>query len=299
MDRISAILFPVLLIVVIMVIVKGLLVPLDTPVEKTYSGSPFAYGFTNGYATGEIICALIFGTVILNTLKAKGVSPSKMSFNMVSIGIIGIAMLACTHFAHMVIGSTSATSFPDLTYTALYTAVVFAEYGEIGGHLFTLALFLAALTTAVGMTSGCAEFFVEVSNGHFSYKQFAIAILVLSTLVGCLGLSNILTLLGPILDCVYPPTIVIVVYCAFVHQFEQPYLLHGAKLAVYCSFIFGVLDMIWKYFVKYGIFKNICMLYEMIPLASISLAWIPWTILTFLVGIILALSFGKKFYMKL
>ncbi len=34
-------------------------------------------------------------------------------------------------------------------------------YGKVGGYLFAGALFLAALTTAIGMTSGCAEFFVD------------------------------------------------------------------------------------------------------------------------------------------
>lgn len=287
MDKISTMLFPILLVIVITVVVKGLISPLGVPTGKEYSGSSFAYGFTNGYATGEILCALIFGQVILNSLKTKGVSDKKMSSNMVRVGIAGIAMLTCTHLAHMIIGATSATTFPDLNYTALYTAVAAAEYGKVGGYLFTFALFLAALTTAVGMTSGCAEFFADATDGKLTYKKTAIAILVLSALFGCLGLAGILTYLGPIPDGVYPPTIVLVIYYALAPRVEQPRLTKAAKWSIYVAFVFGMLDMIWKYFVKFNIFENICALYEKIPLAGVSLAWFPWTVLAFVVGLLL------------
>lgn len=284
MDRISSILFPVLLVIVVAVVGKGLLNPIAEPVAKSYEGSAFAYGFTNGYATAEILCALIFGVVIFNTLKNKGVGESRMMSNMIRVGIVGIAMLSCTHLAHMVIGAKTGGTI-DLGYTALYTAVAATLYGKVGGYLFAGALFLAALTTAIGMTSGCAEFFVDTTEGKYSYKQFSIVILVLSIIFGCLGLTNILSVLSPILDGIYPAAIVLVIYYAFMPKALSKRPLYACKWAMYASFVFGMLDMAWKYFVKFEIDPaGICGLYLKLPLASVSLAWIPWTALAFVVG---------------
>lgn len=286
MDRISAILFPVLLIIVVAVVGKGLLNPLGEIGSKQYEGSAFAYGFTSGYATGEILCALIFGAVIINSLKHKGVSEEKITSNMIRVGIAGVAMLTVTHFCHMVIGATSASTFPSLSYTALYTAVATAQYGKLGGILFCIALFMAALTTAIGMSSGCAEFFVDVTGGKFSYKQVSLAIVVLSIFFGSLGLTNILSILGPILDGVYPAVIVLVLFYGFAKDCSSAKGMNGAKLAMYTAFVMGMMDMLWKYFVKFGVLEGLCNIYTKLPLASISLAWVPWTVLAFIIGLI-------------
>lgn len=287
MDRISSLLFPVLLIIVVVVVGKGLINPIAEPVAKTYEGSAFAYGFTNGYATAEILCALIFGVVIINSLKNKGITGEHLSKNMVRVGIVGLAMLTCTHLAHMLIGASTGGTI-DLTYTALYTRVAAIQFGKLGGVLFALALFLAALTTAIGMTAGCAEFFVETSKGKLNYKQWSLIMLVLSILFGSLGLTNILALLGPILDGIYPAAIVLVLYYALVPAAAADRQTFACKLGIYTAFFFGVIDMLWKYFIKLDVNPGgICDLYLKLPLAGVSLAWVPWTILAFVIGMFL------------
>ena len=284
MDRISAILFPLLLVIVIAVIGKGLVSPLGEIQPRVYESSAFAYGFTNGYATGEILCALIFGAVIVNSLKTKGVGESAITKNMIYVGIVGVGMLTLTHFSHMVIGATSASVFPDLNYTALYTAVATALYGKTGGILFCIALFLAALTTSIGMTSGCAEFYVDATDNKLSYKQVSLAITVLSVIFGCLGLTNILSYLGPVLDGVYPPVIILVLYYSLFKKPDDKDNLRGARYAFITALVFGAADMIWKYLVKFNAAEGLCSVYTKVPLASVSLAWIPWPVVAFLIG---------------
>jgi LIVCS family branched-chain amino acid:cation transporter len=284
MDKISSMLFPLLIITVVAIVGKGIISPIAEPVAKSYAGSAFAYGFTNGYATAEILCALIFGVVILNTLKNKGVSESHMTKNMIRVGIIGIAMLTCTHLAHMVIGAYTGGTL-DLNYTALYTAVAAILYGKYGGMLFAVALFLAALTTAIGMTSGCAEFFVDITDKKFSYKQCSIVILVFSIIFGSLGLTSMLSWLGPILDGIYPTAIILVLYYGLSTNAMHSRHLYACRWAMYVSFALGAADMIWKYFIKFDVNPGgICDLYLNLPFASVSMAWVPWTILAFIIG---------------
>lgn len=284
MDRISSMLFPILLIIVVVVVGKGLLNPIAEPVEKTYSGSAFAYGFTNGYATAEILCALVFGVVIIRSLESKGVQVAHMNRNMIRVGIVGLAMLTCTHLAHIVIGAYTGGTI-DLSYTALYTAVAAILYGKWGGILFSFALFLAALTTAIGMSSGCSEFFVEISHNKISYKRWALIILILSILFGSMGLTSILDLLGPVLDGIYPSAIVLVLYFAFCPKSGGARQSNACRFAMFTAFAFGMLDMVWKYLVQMNANPGgICDLYLKLPLASVSLAWVPWTIVAFVLG---------------
>lgn len=286
MDKISKILLPVLLIIVMAIIIKGLINPIAEPVTKIYEKTPFAYGFTNGYATAEVLCALIFGSVIFANLKSKGVHNAKLIKNMIRVGIVGIALLTVTHFFHMWIGANTGGTI-DKEYTALYTDVVSVLFGKWGGMIFSIALFFAALTTAIGMTSGCTNFFVENFNLRLRYKQFLIIFLFISTIFGCLGLTNLLSYLSPILDALYPPAIILVLFYAFVKNSNNPRFLLAAKFSFIMSFSLGIIDAIWKYFVKLDFdFFGITHVYEQIPLANSSLLWIPFAIIAFLIGLL-------------
>ncbi len=286
MDRISSVLFPLLISIVAAVIIKGLARPLGEIGPKTYESSAPAYGFTAGYATGEVLCAMIFGAVILNSLREKGIEDGRLTGNMVRVGFAGVGLLTLTHFCHMVIGAHAASVFPALNYTALYTAVATALFGRTGGLFFCAALYVAALTTSIGMTSGCAEFFAEASCGRFSYRQWALAITLLSVLFGSLGLAGILSWLGPILDGVYPPVIIMVLYYSLVRDTDDPALRAGGRAAFYTAFAFGMADMIWKYLLKFGALPGLCRAYEKLWLAPLSLAWIPCCAAVFVLAFI-------------
>lgn len=287
MDKISNILFPVLIIIVIVVIGKGIISPISHPVQKTYEGSAFAYGFTNGYATAEILCALVFGVVIINSLKAKGVSEQRMNKNIIRVGIIGIALLTCTHFCHMWIGASTGGTI-DLTYTALYTAVASKLLGRVGGILFSLALLLAALTTAIGMASGSAEFFIDTADGKLEYKKVSAVILIFSTIFGCLGLTSILSILGPVLDGIYPAAIVLVVYYTFMPKCNEKRSLNVCKWGMSVALLFGIFDAIYAYGQKFninlGVFNKV---YEALPLSADKMAWFPFTVLACIIGYVI------------
>lgn len=294
MEKISNLLFPFLLAIVIFIVIKGSVNPISTPVEKIYPGSAFAYGFTNGYATAEILCALIFGMVIVNNLEEKGIEKEYVTENMIKVGIVGLSMLTFAHFAHMWIGAHTGKVFEDLSYTALYTAVAARLYGKFGGILFSLSLFFAALTTAIGMTSGCARFFVEDSEGRCSYKKASIAILILSVVFGSLGLSKILDYLGPILDGVYPAAIVLVLFFALTSDTKSEKYIRACRFSMLTAMVFGFIDTIWKYMTKAGLDPlGLVSLYEKIPLAKSSLLWIAWTILFYIIAL---LTYRKERY---
>lgn len=284
MDRISNILFPFLICIVIIVIAKGLISPIATPMEKTYASSAFAYGFTEGYSTAEILCALTFGIVILNSLREKGVSEGRMNMNIIKVGIVGIGMLTCTHLGHMLIGAYTGGTI-DLNYVSLYTAVAFKLLGGVGGTLFAGALLLASLTTAIGMTSATAEFFVDAFDGRLKYKHVALAILGLSTVIGCLGMADIMTYFAPILDMVYPAAIVLVLYYTFMPDCLNPRRLNMCRWGMLVALLFGLFDAIHAYNLLFGMNLSLFeTFYNILPLSAAKLAWVPWSIVGLVLG---------------
>ena len=61
-DKVGKILFPVLVLIVIGVISKGLLTPISPEwVEQSYAKPAIIYGFTEAYATGDLLCGLVYG----------------------------------------------------------------------------------------------------------------------------------------------------------------------------------------------------------------------------------------------
>ena len=140
----------------------------------------------------------------------------------------------------------------------------------------------------LAVTSGCAEFFVDVTDRKFSYNQVALVIVILSIVFGSMGLADILTYLGPIMDGVYPAVIVLVLYYGLVKNWKNPRLMNAARWAFYCAFVMGMMDMLWKYFVKFNVLEGLCSLYLRLPMAGISLAWMPWTAAAFVIGLLTA-----------
>ena len=170
LDKLSKILLPVLIVSVVAIIIKGIITPLGPQVNPVYEANPFAYGFKGGYATGDVLCALVFGGIIIDDLKYKGIGRKYLNKNTIIVCAIGIGLLTLTHFGHMIVGSHAST-IGNLKYSALYSEVVLRLWGQVGGVVFNIALLFAALTTAVGLGAGTANLFCEVLENRVSYKK--------------------------------------------------------------------------------------------------------------------------------
>lgn len=273
-DKLGKILVPVLIVTASIIIFKGIITPVGSQMSPVYDIHPFAYGFKGGYATAEIVCALLFGGIIIDDLKAKGISQKYMNRNLVIVCAIGLGVLTLTHFGHMITGSYVG-GFEELQYSALYAQVVLSLLGKTGGILFNIALIFAALTTAVGLSAASADLVLEISDNKVSYKKAAIIILIVSAIVAVIGLTNIVGIIGPLLDIVYPAAIVIVLYYTLVGDLnKKPRVVFSYKISVIAAFIWGIIEGIVVYgkmiHVNVSGLENII---QRIPGSSFGLAW--------------------------
>jgi LIVCS family branched-chain amino acid:cation transporter len=283
-DKISKILLPVLLIAVVAIITKGLIVPLGEVAPREYVTNPFVYGFINGYDTAELLCALIFSTIIIEDLKKKNMS-SNITRDLIIVCTIGIGILSLTHMGHMIIGSKVSTSMVGLKFAALYTNVVVELWGVVGGAIFNVALLLAALTTAIGLSLSSAEYFSEVTENRLKYKTSMIIVLVFSAIVSSLGLNTIVVLVTPFLKVIYPPAIVLTLFYSLGPKNASERAFFGFKLAIISSFAYGALEGIVEFMKMGGATENgLINFYNMIPLSEVSLGWVAISGALFFIG---------------
>ena len=287
MDKIGKILFPVLLVIVVLVIGKGLITPISTDWQpKNYPESALAYGLLQGYQTGDLPAALMFGLIIIQGIQKAGISENRTNRNLIRIGLVGMGMLAITHLGHMIVGAGTGGTI-DLTLSALYCEVVLQLWGKTGAIFFNVALVLAALTTAVGLCGSAGEYFTETSKGRFSYKKISLIMVCISTLVASVGLKNIVTFIGPLLDACYPAAIVVVLFYVLCPKTENLRLRKGARFAMIAAAATGFVDVLYTYNslldINYAPFVRF---YQALPLSDFRLTWIPVSAVCFLLGVL-------------
>lgn len=287
MDRIGKALFPVLIVLVVFVIISGIVNPIsDTVYEPSFSNNAFAYGLTNGYVTTEILCALLFGVVIMKGIQEKGVPANKTKNNTIKIAAVGMGILTFTHLGNMILGAHSGEELAGLEYTALYLEIVKTILGRLGAAVFVIALLFACLTTAVGLGAAGGEFYEELTDGKMKYKTGAIITMVLSCLISAMGLTSMLEVMLPILDMLYPATIIFVLHFALAKNFDTVAKQKMVKWSMVVALIFGMMDGLNSYCAMFdgiAIADAYMAFYSNLPMSADKLTWIVPSIIAYII----------------
>ena len=147
-----------------------------------------------------------------HALCAMGAVPAKVYWRAVVPGIApsyfsNVLYLLETNVRHSsILGYVGAGGIGLL----LNEKISWLEYGKVGMILFGVVVGLACVTTAIALTSSAAAYFAELCRGKVPYKAFVIAICVFSAVVSNLGLDRIVAVAAPVLDVIYPPTLVLI-----------------------------------------------------------------------------------------
>lgn len=288
-SRVGSILFPVLIGIVVAVIAKSIITPIsDTWTAPSFDQNPVIYGVLQGYATGDLQCALMFGLVVVQGIRNAGISEQAVNRNLVKVGFVGLGMLALTHLGHMIAGANLGGTI-DRTLSALYTEMVLRLWGRAGGVFFSAALVAAALTAAIGCISSTAEIWGRIFRGKYSYKLICAVSCALSCVMSVAGLDAIVTVVGPVLDACYPAAIVLsVYYCFNPRAFENRWLV-ALRWAMITALVMGFVNAFNVYVDLFKLdaaaFKSA---YLALPLAKYSLAWIPVSAAAFVVAYLCA-----------
>ena len=211
-DIVGKVLTPLLLVGLFAIIIKGIVTPLGEIAALPQIANAAVTGIKAGYQTMDALAALPFGIIVLQSVTAKGYDSGKKQFRVVggSAVLAGILLLA-VYMGLAYLGATVSAQYTnDIGRAQLIMAIIEALMGKVGMVLFGVVVGLACVTTAVALTSSAAAYFNELCRGKVSYKVFVIAICVFSAVVSNLGLDRIVAVAAPVLDVIYPPTLVLI-----------------------------------------------------------------------------------------
>jgi LIVCS family branched-chain amino acid:cation transporter len=210
--------------------------------EPAYAAAPFSQGFINGYLTMDTLGALVFGIVIVNAIRSRGVeSPLLITRYAIIAGLIAGVGLALVYISLFRLGSGShAVAAGASNGAAVLHAYVQHTFGSLGSGFLAVLISLACLVTAVGLTCACAEYFATVLP--LSYKALVVILAAFSLLVSNLGLTKLILFSIPVLTAIYPPCIALVVLSFFKNLFYSQVRIFAPVMLV--AFVFGLVDAV-------------------------------------------------------
>lgn len=256
--------------------------------EPAYVAAPFSQGFINGYLTMDTLGALVFGIVIVNAIRSRGVeSPRLITRYAIIAGLIAGVGLALVYISLFRLGSGShAVAAGASNGAAVLHAYVQHTFGSLGSGFLAVLISLACLVTAVGLTCACAEYFSRVLP--LSYKTLVILLAAFSLLVSNLGLTNLIQFSIPVLTAIYPPCIALVAL-SFCKDFwhEQGRIVAPVMLV---SLLFGMVDA----FKGAGFGEYLPAAFAQLPLSEQGLAWLIPALITLFVAFVVDRVMGKR-----
>ncbi|AXY01887.1 branched-chain amino acid transport system II carrier protein [Vibrio alfacsensis] len=233
--------------------------------QGEYLTQPLTKGFLEGYNTMDTFGALMFGMLIVDALRSKGITEHAATTKyLIFAGCIAAAGLAFVYISLFYLGATSATVAAGADNGGIvlsqYVQALFGPYGQI---VLSIIVLLACLTTAIGLISACADFFS--SKTSVSYKQWVVINGVACAIVANVGLAQLIALSVPVLFALYPVAVALIALTFVRNRLPNPRTAYRMVLLV--SLLFALIDAAKVAGVDVSAFN-------MLPLFSIGMGWL-------------------------
>ena len=258
--------------------------------QTIYMTAPFLQGFADGYQTMDTIAALNFGLVIATTLGAFGLKDKKdVIRNTVFAGIFAGSILAAVYMMLTYMGMCSSGVYP-IQENGAWTlrCIVYQLFGDFGA-IFLAAIFtLACLTTCIGLINSISQYF-SVQFKKLSYRQWVFVIVGVSFLICNLGLNAILSISIPVLNAIYPVSIVLIVLGLSHKLWENNNYVY--PFAIAATGVVSILYSLDTAKVPLGFLSGIL---HKLPLYSMGFCWVCVAAAAIVISIILNSVIRKK-----
>ena len=294
-DLLGKYLTPILLALILLLFGAGFLFPVGSFVAPSgeYVDHAAAKGFVEGYQTMDALASLAFGIIVINAIKATGVSDEKhLVTSTIKAGMMSGVILMTIYFMLGYLGATSAELFkdtPNINGAELLSRVSDHYFGRIGVVILGSAFFLACITTTLGLISSASEYFEELTKGKIKYKTWAIAWCVIGFGVANFGLTTIIKGSIPVLVAIYPISIMLIILSLINPWIDSSKLIYRA--CVYVCVVEGVINGLDILGISVPL---VTFIVKKMPFYDSMLGWIVPSTLTFAVTYVLHLIFEKR-----
>lgn len=264
-DIIGKYMTPILLISLAVLVVRGILAPLG-PVAPEPTVSVVREGFLAGYQTMDVLGSLAFTLVVIYSVDQKGYTDRKSKFRVVAGACaVAAAGLFLVYGGLTYLGATtSSLALGELNQTALLVDITERLLGSFGKALLALMVFLACMTTAVGLASAATDFFYELWRHKVPYGHIVAGVCLISLVISIAGISTMISLAAPMLNILYPLLLTQIVLSFFDDRIKRDGVFRGAAAGALIACVLGVCA-------DYGLPTGF--VYEL-PLSEVGLFWL-------------------------
>lgn len=288
LDMVGKVITPLLIILLAILSVSVFMNPLAElgSASSDYIDSPFTKGFLEGYNTMDTLGALVFGMLIINVIKSKGIEDKKAQYKYLTIaGSIAALGLTFVYVSLFYLGGTSHSIASGVSnggeIIAIYVQALFNTPGLI---LLALVVALACLTTAVGLVSAMSDFLTRLKP-TWNRKLLVIVNCVLCALVTNVGLSELISLSIPVLFVIYPIAIALVTLTLLDSFISNKKLSYRFVMSI--ALFFGLLDGLKAAGLNMHSF-------DFLPLFDKSIAWVLPTVAAIIITLFVFKDSSEK-----
>lgn len=240
-DIVGKFLTPALFIGLMIVIIKGIIDPLGPIAAEPKVSNIISSGIISGYQTMDVLAALIFGVIIVKTVKEKGYTEIKVKNAVIGgAGLVAGAGLLIVYFGLAHLGATASTMYGvDVSRSTLILEIIKNLLGNVGMVIFGIVVALACITTAVALVSSSGAYFSRLSKGRVSYKVIVTIVCVISPVIANIGLDEIIAISEPVLSIVYAPALTLIILTIVGDKIKNDNVFKAAALG---AFLISVLE---------------------------------------------------------
>lgn len=298
---VGKILTPLFLLSLGLLIVTALLHPMGSvsavAPQSAYQNNAFFKGFLEGYNTMDALAGLAFGIVVIEAIKALGVTkPEYIAGNTVWAGLFGCLLMAVIYFMLTVVGAQSRALYPLSPDGGAALNLIATHYFKgIGGAILAVIVTLACLKTAVGLITSCGEMFCQIFPKGPSYKIWAILFCTLSFLISTMGLNAIIAWSLPVLMFLYPLSITLILLSLCGKLFHHSRAIYVSVTAFTAVAAFADFLRALPYGLpKFPVIRQLIALGDTLPFSHLGLGWVTPALLGFVLGLVWCLYHSRK-----
>ncbi|MBQ2994355.1 MAG: branched-chain amino acid transport system II carrier protein [Peptococcaceae bacterium] len=283
------ILTPVLLISIFIIGITAVINPISpmgAPIGD-YNTIAFSKGMIEGYNAMDALAAGIFALIVIENVETMGVKRESgiIKYTMLA-GVLAAVGLAVVYGILAYVGATVGALGEFSNGGALLSTVANHMFGTVGQLILGIAVMFACLTTSIGLTTACGDYFSK----HFeslSYKKVTTAVCLFSFFVSNIGLTQLLNITVPGLLMVYP-----VLMALIITSFFRKWLNRGAYIGIVAgSALVSIPEGLAALFGTYlpAAAGPIKAFLAMIPFQSLGIGWVVPAAILGVIGYIIGI----------
>lgn len=291
-DKLGKYMTPILVVLLAIVLIKGVISPLGTPVDTGIGGGAFGDAILTAYNTGDLTVGIMFASVILLDLRRRGYNGKECKKGGFMAGVVSIVVLFAVYGTLTYIGACASGVYSqDTPQTVLLSGIIQSIMGPVGMACLGGAVALACLTTAVGIGTTCVGFFYDFFKRKIPYKVLVLIACIIGIFMGITGVQNIVNYVTPIFLVVYPALIVNTVLGLLNKYLPNDGFYKGGVLM---AVVVSLGDAVLSVNPNIGWLQSFM---DLFPFSGLGFAWVVPTIIGMVVGAIICR--GKPKYQPL